>query len=101
MRVVWAPRAITRAAEIAGYIAEDRPGAAARWVQDLFAKVAGLRQQGRRGRKVPELNRDEVRELLFGEYRIIYRLDPKRIVILTVRHGRRRWEPSELEPDIE
>lgn len=101
MRVVWAPRAITRAAEIAGYIAEDRPGAAGRWVQNLFAKVAGLRQQPRRGRKVPELNRDEVRELLFGEYRVIYRLDPKRIVVLTVRHGRRRWEPSELDPDIE
>jgi plasmid stabilization system protein ParE len=50
---------------------------------------------------VPELDRDEIRELLFGEYRVIYRLDPKRIVVLTVRHGRRRWEPGEVEPEIE
>lgn len=101
MRVVWAPRAIARAAEIAGYIAADRPAAAERWVRDLFARVGALRQQPRRGRKVPELGRDDVREVLFGEYRVIYRLDPKRLVVLTVRHGRRRWDPSEVEPEIE
>jgi len=101
VRVVWAPRAIARAAEIAGYIAEDRPGAAERWVRDLFAKVGALRQQPRRARKVADLGREQVRELLYGEYRVIYRLDPKRLVVLTVRHGRRRWDPTGLEPEIE
>jgi plasmid stabilization system protein ParE len=33
MRVIWAPRAILRATEIAGYIAADRPTAARRWVE--------------------------------------------------------------------
>jgi len=59
---------MARAAEIAGYIAADRPDAAERWVRDLFAKVGALRQQPRRGRKAPELGRDEVREVLYGEY---------------------------------
>jgi plasmid stabilization system protein ParE len=48
---------------------------------------------------VPELNRDEIREILFGEYRVIYRLDPRRIVVLTVRHGRRQWDPTEIDAD--
>lgn len=101
MRVIWAPRAVSRAAEIVDYIAADQPSAARRWVRELFAKTAAIRQQPRRGRKVPELDRDEVREILFGEYRVIYRLDPKRIVVLTVRHGRRPWDPGEVEPAIE
>ncbi|HEX9728911.1 MAG TPA: type II toxin-antitoxin system RelE/ParE family toxin [Gemmatimonadales bacterium] len=99
MRVIWAPRAIARAAEIAAYIAADRPAAAERWVQRLFAKAATLQRQARRGRKVPELDRDDVRQARYGKYRIIYRIDPKRVVVLTVRHSRRQWDPGEVEPD--
>ena len=60
MRVIWAPRAIARAAEIAEYIAADRPGTAEDWVARLFAKAATL-HHARRGRKVPELDRDDTR----------------------------------------
>lgn len=99
MRVVWAPRAIARAAEIAEYIAGERPSAARTWVDQLFIKVATLGHQPRRGRKVPELNRDEIREILHGEYRVVYRLDTRRVVVLTVRHGRRQWDPTALDAD--
>ena len=99
MRVIWAPRAIRRVTEIADYIAADRPGAARRWARALFDRVRALGLQPRIGRKVPELGRDEIREVLYGEYRVIYRIDPKRVVVLTVRHGRRKWDPVEVEPD--
>lgn len=99
MRVIWAPRAIARVAEIAEYIAADRPAAADRWVERLFAKAATLQRQARRGRKVPELHRDDVRQVRYGKYRIIYRIDPKRVVVLTVRHSRRQWDPGEVEPE--
>jgi plasmid stabilization system protein ParE len=46
---------------------------------------------------VPEIARDDIRQLLYGDYRIIYRIDPRRVVILTVRHGRRRWDLEELD----
>ena len=95
MRVMWAPRAIARAVEIAQYIAHHRPGAAARWVEALFARAATLGRQARRGRKVPELDRDKIRQVLHGDYRIIYRIDPKRIVVLTARLGRLQWDPKE------
>jgi len=99
MRVVWAPLALERAAEIARCIAADRPAGAARWIDRLVQIVATLRSQPRRGRRVPELDRDDVREVLHGEYRVIYRVDARRVVILTVRHGRRQFDPRELRSD--
>ena len=96
MKVIWAPRAVARAAEIAQYIAADRPGAAAAWVEQLFAKAATLGRHARRGMKVPELDRAELRQVLLGKHRIIYRIDPKRIVVLTVRHSRQEWDATEV-----
>jgi len=98
VKLVWARRAVARAREIAAYIAADRT-AAAKWVDDVFAAVASLKAHPRRGRKVPELNRPEIRELLHGSYRIIYRQDPRRVVVLTIRHGRRQGNPTGLESE--
>lgn len=99
MRVSWAPRAIARAVEIGKYIAADRPEAAVRWVHALFAATATLVRHPRRGRQVPEVARDELRQLQHGDYRIIYRIDLNRIVVLTVRHGRRAWDSREIEAE--
>jgi plasmid stabilization system protein ParE len=97
VKVIWVPRAVARASEIASYIAADRPDAASKWVDEVLAAVSTLRTHPRRGRKVPEVNRLEIRELLHGSHRIIYRQDPRRVVVLTIRHGRRQWDPAELE----
>ena len=99
MRVIWALRAIRRAAEIARYIARDSPEAARESVERLFVQAATLGRHPRLGRRVPEVDRDDIRQVLYGMYRIVYRIDPKRVVVLTVRHGRRLWDPSEVEPD--
>lgn len=96
MRVIWSRLAIARAAEAARHIAREHPGAAEQWVEDLFATAATLRKSPERGRRVPELGRPDVRELLFGEYRVVYRVEAKRVSVLTVRHGRRLFDPSEV-----
>ena len=97
MRVVWSPLAIERAAEAATYIAKDSSASARRWVDDLFVAATGLSRMPERGRQVPELSRADVRELLFGSYRLVYRVEPRRVAILTVRHLRRRFDPKEIE----
>jgi toxin ParE1/3/4 len=97
VKVIWAPLALDRAAEIARYIAADRPSAAERWIDGLVRLAAGLSRAPRRGRIVPEVARPDLREILYGRYRLIYRLDPKRVVVLTVRHARRAFDVSELE----
>jgi plasmid stabilization system protein ParE len=87
MKLVWSPLALQRVSEIAFYIARDDPDAADRWVVSVFERVEQVRDFARSGRRVPEVGRVDIRELLYGNYRIIYRIEPKRIAILTVRHG--------------
>jgi toxin ParE1/3/4 len=86
MKVQWAPLAIDRVAEIAAYIAEDNPTAAHKWIRDAFARVGQLGRFPNSGRQPPETSRKDIRELVWGNYRILYRIDAHRISILTVRH---------------
>lgn len=88
MRIVWSPLAIDRAAEIAGYIAQDKPSAAKRWIEEIFSKVDQLKSSPQIGRVVPEISDSQFRELIYGNYRIIYRIGAKQISILTVLHGK-------------
>ena len=56
-----------------------------------------LARSPKRGRVVPEAGREEIRELLYGQYRIIYRVEEGSVSILTVRHGRRLLDLEEIE----
>lgn len=88
MNIVWSPLAIDKASEIADYIAKDKPSAAEEWLNTLFAKVERLETSPKIGRKVPEINSELFRELIYGNYRIIYRIAKEQIEILTIHHGR-------------
>lgn len=98
-RIVWSPLALARVAEAADFIAEDKPEAAVRWADSVFHAVTRLERFPLSGSIVPELRRDDVRELIHGEYRIIYRIDGDRALILTVRHGRRLLDETDVEDD--
>lgn len=87
MKIVWSPLAIDRASEIAEYIAQDKPSAAEKWIYTIFAKVDQLSSSPEIGRIVPEIRNDQFRELIYGNYRIIYRIEKRQISILTIRHG--------------
>ncbi|MGV8083390.1 MAG: type II toxin-antitoxin system RelE/ParE family toxin [Coriobacteriia bacterium] len=87
MRVEWSDRALDRVDEIADHIALDRPSAAERWVIDLFDTVERLSPFPESGRKVPEIDDDCVREIMFGAYRVIYQVRSF-VEVLTIQHGR-------------
>jgi toxin ParE1/3/4 len=74
--------------EIAGYIAQDNPVAAQSWVNTVFKKVEELKAFPESGRIVPEVNNKTIRELIYGNYRIVYRVEESTLSILTVRHGK-------------
>lgn len=88
MRVVWSPLALERVQTIAQEIAGERPTPAARWMRGLFKRAHQLRQYPQSGRMAPDLARPEIRQLPYPPYRIIYRVERTRVLILTVRHGR-------------
>jgi len=96
MKIIWSPLAIERVTEIAQYIARDNPTAAQKWIETIFSKVELLQSSPASGRIVPEVNRKEIREIIFGNYRIVYRTDPKNISIFTVRHGRQILPVDEI-----
>jgi plasmid stabilization system protein ParE len=96
MKVAWTRRAREHVLEAIKLIRWDKPGAASKWADRVFAEVETLADLPRRGRVVPELERPNVRELLVGNYRVIYRIADDEVVILAVRHGRRLLDPAEL-----
>lgn len=97
MRIVWSPLAIRRLREAARYIARDKPRAAERWAAGAFDAVARLADLPNHGRVVPELDRHDIREVIYGAYRIIYRVSPEAVLLLTVRHGKRLIDETEVE----
>lgn len=97
---MWSPLALERVDDAAEYIGRERPEAARRWVLSLFRVVERLESFPESGRTVPEIpDRPDLREVIHGEYRIVYRVESEQVSILTVRHARRLLDPAEMEDD--
>ncbi len=96
MRIIWSPLAVDKASEIADYIAQDKPSAAKKWIDNVFLKVEQLKSSPEIGRIVPEINNSQFREIIYGNYRIIYRIEKKLISILTIRHGKQILPVDEI-----
>jgi hypothetical protein len=91
MNIVWTPLAEERAAQLVVSMRGGRTGAAWRWLQGLLGRIRGLSQLEDRG--------DGVGESFFAPCRIIYRIEARRIVILTLRSvGRHRKSARYEEP---
>lgn len=88
MKLHWSPRALGQVEAAFDFIADDRPQAAAEWLNALFERVRLLREFSTQGRYLPEAKRDDLRELIYGSYRIVYRVDPEDVIILLVHHAR-------------
>jgi len=86
MKIVWSPLALERVEDIARYIAEDKPDAAVRWVDELFSTVERLADFPKSGRMVPEVGSPRIRELIFRTYPVIYSVKYQ-VGILTVRRS--------------
>ena len=93
----WTDRALGDLEAIGDFIARDNPRAALRWVEKLMATARKAAPLPLRGRRVPEVGRDDVREVFLKTYRIVYRVVPDGIEVLTVFEGHRLFptEPNE------
>lgn len=102
MKVVWSNYAQERVMEISLRISIDNLVAAEQWVNDIFDKTKSLSDFPTMGRKVPEVKRVDVRELLFGNYRIIYHYSQltQQVTILTVRHVKQILPLDEIKKQI-
>jgi toxin ParE1/3/4 len=95
--VRWTLQASDDLNAIAQFISKDSPQYARLFVSDVFQAVERLIEFPKSGRIVPELNDPVVREVILGNYRLVYRLKAKLIEMLTVYHGARLLDPTTLE----
>jgi len=63
---------------------------------DVLVTVERLADFPNSGRVVLELKDPAIREILFGSYRIVYRVKGDLVEVLTVYHGARLLDPSRL-----
>ena len=85
----WTRQAREDLRAIRAHIARDAPATATAYVRKLRASVERLRQFPFSGEVVPEMGREDLREVLQGNYRLIYRVSEMRLDILAVYHGSR------------
>jgi len=97
--IIWAERSILDLEDIYYYIARDSHLYAQYTVQNIFKAAERLREFPDSGHHLPELPDMPHREIISGNYRMIYRYDEAKesIIIITVLHGSRLLKESFLE----
>jgi len=99
MRIAWSDVAEADLGDLYDYIARDVPYYAEQFVDRLIDAVGALTDHPRLGRRVPEAEeREDVRELIFQGYRIIYLVETGQVHILTVIHGSRDLAGQAAKP---
>ena len=93
--VAWTEIAAADVEETWQYIAHDSLMYAASFVQHIRDMSRSLDQSSERGRVVPEVGAPDIRELIVGNYRMVYQVTPKTVFILRVIHGARQMPPIE------
>lgn len=96
--VHWTGPALQNLLEITQRIKEDKPEAARRFGKQIKEKVSRLGRFPQSGRITPEFPTSGLREIIVGEYRVIYRVvsSKHRVEILTVHHGAKLIENPDL-----
>ncbi len=90
VEVNWTNLALDDIENIAQFIANDSLRFAKIQAARFFQSAEILSSLPKAGRIVPEINNEEIRELILGNYRIIYQIvSKKRIDIITVHHSKR------------
>jgi len=94
-QIIFSPLAIQDLREIVAFIARDDEGKAAKFGHALMDEAETLRTLPNRGRFVPELDDGVTREIIYGQYRIVYRVDAtkRHVTISRFWHGARLMEP--------
>jgi addiction module RelE/StbE family toxin len=87
MKVHWTDTAEGHLDALYTYIAQDSPEYAKRMVDRLTRRSQQIADFSLSGRRVPEYDIDQIREIIEGPYRIIYHIKPDQIDVLAVIHG--------------
>jgi len=88
-RVVWSSVARDDLKALVSFIKTDSPGYAQTFGLHIQQRVEQLHHFPESGRKIPEDKHGTYRELIVGNYRVVYRVDEETVTIVTLIHGAR------------
>ena len=100
MKIYWTQESLLNIQEIEDFISLDNPNAAIKFTDKLISLVEALIDFPNKGRIVPELSIDQIREILHKNYRIVYLIKKNSIDILTVFEGHKLLDKDNLTDQI-
>jgi len=96
-QVKWTSQALDDLEAICLFIARDAPQAAAIFADRAFRATDHLAKYPCSGRVVPEFGSEDIREVIVGNYRVIYRIKQNAVQVATVHHGARLLDSEKIE----
>ena len=100
MQLHWSKEALVRLEEIEEFIARDNPKIAIEFTDKLILIAESISDNPEKGRIVPELAIEQIREVLYKGYRIVYNRRETSIDILTVFEGHQLLKKEEILKNI-
>jgi len=98
MRVEWSDLARDDLDDLVRYISRDSSFYARRFGQKIVLATRRLKDFPESGRLIPEADDKSIREIIVQSYRVMYRLESNRVLILAIMHGRRDVAGHEEKP---
>lgn len=92
-KIIWAPSALKDIDEIAAFIERDSVDQSALFVTRIVELADQLEFFPESGRIIPEIKNKDCRELIYGAYRLMYKVVKKDVWITGVTHAARNWHP--------
>ena len=89
-KIIWSPAALRQFKELTDHISIDSETYAANVTSKIIASVENLELFPLMGRRVPEYNQDDYREILVFSWRIVYRIFEYEIELVEIIHGAQR-----------
>lgn len=100
MKIIWTSEALSQLKEIKEFISKDNPVIADEFLDNLISKVESIKDFPERGRVVPEFSINNIREIIFKNYRIVYLIKKSSIIILTVFESHRLIKREEINKNL-
>ena len=88
-KITWSLKSVENLDDISNYISKNSPLYAPVFIQKIIKSVDRLIEFPLSGRVVPEFNDENIRQLIFHNYRIVYRVNFNNVEIILVIHGAR------------
>lgn len=95
-RIEWSPTSRLDFRDLILFISEENPSAATHFRNKIINHVTQVAKFPESGRVVPEFQDENIREIIRKPYRIVYRINKKKILVEIVRI----WHSARGIPEI-